>query len=524
MIVASPYAVKDKPVPARPPTARSLLPAARRPALAAAQPRLTQALLDSLDAVLVFVPAASAAEALARLPLGELLVRKLERTPRKPASSFALTLPTKSQTVAAVGLVPEGAAPFALLELAGGMTKHLQADETAVLGVTAGGLPAAAERACLEAGVAAAWAAAFTLPQYKSKPAPGARLAKIVPVTRRSLDARRLAAVAEGTDLVRWLTALPPDRLNPAGFRRAAQALARRHGLQSRFYDESALGRLGAGAFLAVTRGSPRRDAGILQLRYRPRGRRGGRPVALVGKGLCFDTGGTNLKNHKGMLEMHTDMSGSAVALASLIALARLGFPRPVDAWLALAENRIGPDAYQPQDVVTAVNGTTIQVIHTDAEGRMVLADTLALASRSKPAAIIDFATLTGACVGALTERYSGAFTNRPGWRAAIERAGRDSGERVWCLPMDDDFDAEIDSKVADVIQCPVEGKGDHIYAARFLGRFVGQDIPWLHVDLSAATRSGGLAHVATDVTGFGVRFVTALLADARLPGQEVRR
>jgi leucyl aminopeptidase len=240
--------------------------------------------------------------------------------------------------------------------------------------------------------------------------------------------------------------------------------------------------------------------------------------VALVGKGLCFDTGGTNLKAHKGMLEMHTDMSGSAVALASLVALARLGYPRPVEAWLALAENRIGPDAYQPQDVVTALDGTTIQVIHTDAEGRMVLADTLALASRGRPAAIVDFATLTGACVGALTDRYSGAFTNRQDWRSAIERAGRDSGERVWCMPMDEDFDEDIDSKVADVIQCPVEGKGDHIYAARFLRRFVGQDIPWLHVDLSAATRHGGLAHVPTDITGFGVRFVTTLLLDTGLP------
>jgi leucyl aminopeptidase len=218
------------------------------------------------------------------------------------------------------------------------------------------------------------------------------------------------------------------------------------------------------------------------------------------------------------MLEMHTDMSGSAVALASLLTLARLKYPRPVEAWLALAENRIGPDAYQPQDIVTALDGTTIQVIHTDAEGRMVLADTLALVSRGRPAAIVDFATLTGGCVGALTERYSGAFTNRDDWRPAIERAGRDSGERVWCMPMDVDFDEEIESKVADVLQCPVDGKGDHIYASRFLQRFVGDGIPWLHVDLASATRHGGLAHVPTDVTGFGVRFLTALLLDAGLP------
>ncbi|MBS1200590.1 MAG: hypothetical protein H6R27_1268 [Proteobacteria bacterium] len=518
MIVAPPDMVKDPPVPGRSPTASPLLPAARRPALAPARPRLTHALLDDLEAALVFVPATRAAEALAKLPFGALLVGRLERKSRKAGDSFEVALPTRSQAVLCVGLVSDDATPFALLELAGSMVKHLRLDETRGLGVAAAGLPAARERACLEAGIAATFAAAFALPRYKSAKAPAPRFARIVPVSRQAVDARRLAAVAEATDLVRWLTALPPDRLDPAGFRRAAEQLARRNGLQTSFHGEAQLRRLGAGAFLAVTRGSARRNAGILHLRYRPRGARGARPVALVGKGLCFDTGGTNLKSHKGMLDMHTDMAGSAVALASIIALSQLRYPRPVDAWLALAENRIGPEAYQPQDVVTAINGTTIQVIHTDAEGRMVLADTLALASRSKPAAVIDFATLTGACVAALTERYSGAFTNRPDWRAVVEDAGRRSGERVWVMPMDDDFDEELDSKVADVVQCTVEGKGDHIYAARFLRRFVGKDIPWLHVDLSAATRHGGLAHVPTDITGFGVRFLASLLLDHPLP------
>jgi leucyl aminopeptidase len=294
--------------------------------------------------------------------------------------------------------------------------------------------------------------------------------------------------------------------------------LARRESIGARFLGEAELKRAGAGAFLAVVRGSGRRDAGILHLRYRPRGRSASAPVALVGKGICFDTGGTNLKAHKGMLDMHTDMAGSAVALATLLALSRIGYERPVDAWLTLAENRIGPDSYLPQEVVRAANGTTIQVIHTDAEGRMALADALALASRSKPRAIIDLATLTGACVNALTDRYSGAFTNRPQDRERIERAGRTSGERVWCFPMDDDFDKEIESKVADVIQCPVEGKGDHIYAARFLQRFVGKGIPWLHLDLSSATRHGGLAHVPSEITGFGVRYLLALLLDEGWP------
>ena len=254
--------------------------------------------------------------------------------------------------------------------------------------------------------------------------------------------------------------------------------------------------------------------AGIAHLRYRPaRGRRAARPeVALIGKGILFDTGGVNLKTHRSMLDMHTDMAGSAVALATLLALAELRAPLAADAWLAITENRIGPNAYRPQEVVRAANGVTIQVIHTDAEGRMVLADTLALAGRTRPRLMVDFATLTGACLHALTERMSGVFSNRAELAAALVEAGRVSGERLWSFPFEADYDAELESKVADVLQCALDGKGDHILAARFLGRFVPPTTPWAHIDLSAATRSGGLAHVGTDVTGFGVRFALELL------------
>ena len=230
-----------------------------------------------------------------------------------------------------------------------------------------------------------------------------------------------------------------------------------------------------------------------------------------MGKGILFDTGGINLKPHRSMLDMHIDMSGSAVALASLVALAELKSPLAADAWLAITENNTGPTAYRPQEIVRACNGTTIQVIHSDAEGRMVLADTLALAARTRPKLIVDFATLTGACVYALTERYSGVFTNRPQLAEALLAAGRDSGERVWNFPIDEDFDSDIESTVADVMQCAVDGKGDHILAARFLQRFVA-DIAWVHVDLAAAMRRGGLAHVGTDITGFGARWALELL------------
>jgi leucyl aminopeptidase len=280
---------------------------------------------------------------------------------------------------------------------------------------------------------------------------------------------------------------------------------------------EPALRRAGANAFLAVAAGNERPVAGIAHLQYRPRRRARGAgrrapDLALIGKGILFDTGGINLKPHRSMLDMHTDMGGSAVALATLIALARLRAPLAADAWLAITENNIGPRAYRPQEVVRAANGLTIQVIHTDAEGRMALADTLALAARTKPRLMLDFATLTGACVYSLTERMSGVFTNRPALEPKLIAAGRESGERVWTFPFDSDFDSDLESKVADLLQCATEGKGDHILAARFLSRFVPQEIPWAHLDLSSATRAGGLGHINTEVTGFGVRYALELI------------
>ena len=148
----------------------------------------------------------------------------------------------------------------------------------------------------------------------------------------------------------------------------------------------------------------------------------------------------------------------------------------------------------------------------------MVLADTLHLAARAKPKLLVDFATLTGACVYALTERLSGVFTNRDALAPALQAAGHESGERVWHFPLPEDFDTDIESATADVAQCAIEGKGDHILAARFLKRFVPDDTPWVHVDLSSAMRRGGLAHVPTDITGFGVRFALSLLLDQDLP------
>ena len=474
--------------------------------------RITAPILARHASALVFVPVEPTEADWRALPHGAVLRSMFARKPRKAGDCFHLRVGAQAQTLLIVACLAEQASTFERLQAAAKLARVALDGEPQTLLLWQQGCPAAAAEAMLNAAVAALQAAAFRFESFKSKPKPRERLSRIDIAARGKIaDLDLTLATAAGNNLARWLTALPPNTLDARGYRRLLQELSTRLKLRFKFYDEAALKRLGAGAFLAVSQGNATRDAGIVHLSYRPRGA-AAPTVSLVGKGICFDTGGTNLKPHKSMLDMHTDMEGSAVAVGSLYALHALNSPMAVDCWLAITENSIGPLAYKPQDVVRAHNGTTIQVIHTDAEGRMVLADALSLAAAGKPRAIIDYATLTGACVYALTERYSGAFTNRPEARELIESAGSASGERVWCFPMDADFDTDLESSVADVLQCAVDAKGDHILAARFLNRFVPKAIPWLHLDLSAGARHGGLAHIPTEITGFGVRFTLELL------------
>jgi leucyl aminopeptidase len=421
------------------------------------------------------------------------------------------------QTHIILAYAKPGAGAFERLRFAGRLMGDLAVRRPRRIGLLVSSALRDAAAWC-EALLSAAWTASVPLPQFRSRPGERWQLENIDLHAAPALDVARIEVIARAGNRVRALTALPPNKLDVGAYRRLLTRLARRHGLGLRWYSERDLKRAGAGAFLAVARANAARTAGIAHLRWRGGSRRSARQpeVALVGKGILFDTGGINLKAHRHMLDMHTDMSGSAVALATILALAELDAPMAADAWLAITENNIGPDAYRPQEIVRAANGTTIQVIHSDAEGRMVLADTLTLAARTRPKVIIDFATLTGACVNALTERYSGVFTNRPELAPELVAAGQDSGERVWSFPLDEDFDSDLESPVADVMQCAVEGKGDHILAARFLQRFV-ENRPWVHLDLSSAQRRGGLAHVPTDITGFGARWTLELLLTGRL-------
>jgi leucyl aminopeptidase len=478
------------------------------------------ALAPSDAAVLVLERAADVVQALAALPFGALwqTLYEHERRGGNEWPVLVTRLPNERQTLAVVGFVKPMATGFERLDLAGKLAHEVVKPGVAKLQVHALGArePRSDADATLEAVLSAILAHAAPMPELKSTPTPAASLELVEVGSTDHAFIERCVAEASGNHLARWLATLPPNVLDSLGYRDALEQLAQREGWNFEYLDVPALEKLGAGAFLAVARANAHDGAGIARLSYRPSGapaRDAG--VALVGKGICFDTGGINLKPHKSMFTMHGDMQGSAVAVGTLLALSRLRVPYPIDCWLAITENQIGPTAFRPQEVVRAANGVTIQVVHSDAEGRMVLADTLTLASRARPRFVVDFATLTGACVVALGDRYAGAFTNRAELQDWLQRTGRESGERVWCFPMDDDFDVELESKVADVQQCTPDSKGDHILAARFLSRFVEPDVPWVHLDLAASEHKGGLAHVPTEFTGFGVRYAVRLLGDA---------
>jgi leucyl aminopeptidase len=319
-----------------------------------------------------------------------------------------------------------------------------------------------------------------------------------------------IVATVEGNTLTRALTMTPPNELTPHLYRKQIAKLAKEEGWKLEEFDMKALVKMGAGAFVAVAQGSEPQDAAIVHLTYSPKNAK--KNIALVGKGICFDTGGHNLKPARYMHGMHEDMNGSAVVLGVLLAATRAKLPIKIDCWLALAQNHISPAAYKQNDVVAALNGTTIEIVHTDAEGRMVLADTLTLASREKPAMMIDFATLTGSMVSALGDRYSGVLGNTPALLCKAVGAGAQVGERVCMFPFDDDYDEDLESSIADIKQCTLEGGADHVHATRFLSKFIEHDTPWVHVDLSSYNRKGGLGAVASDVNGFGVALTLALI------------
>ena len=460
--------------------------------------------------LLFVLPSAKERRALAGVPFADALEAALRRRRKKldelAKSPVAVDLP---HGALASWVALEGAqTPF---EQHSHMRKALQpllTEKPAEIVVAVFG-EGPARRLAAERAVYAAWVNGAPLPERKKKP-------EAVPLERIRLHGHRdpahfalLHAQAMGNTLCRELTVLPPNELNPGAYRQRIARLAREHGWAREEYDVKRLRAMGAGAFVAVAQGSTTQDAAIVRLRYRAR--RAKKTLALVGKGICFDTGGHNLKTARYMHGMHEDMNGSAVVLGILLAATEAQLPVNLDCWLAIAQNHLSPQAYKQNEVITALNGTTIEIVHTDAEGRLVLADALTLAARAKPDAMVDFATLTGSMHIALGDRYSGFFATSEELAARALAAGAASGERVWRFPLDEDYDTALESAIADVKQCTMESEADHILGARLLKRFT-EERPWMHVDLSGSSCKGGLGAVATDVTGFGVAWGVHLI------------
>jgi leucyl aminopeptidase len=315
-------------------------------------------------------------------------------------------------------------------------------------------------------------------------------------------DLRRADLVVAAVNAARDLGNTPSNDLTPTALADHAKALAdATPGLTCTVLGRTRLEKLGAGALLGVAKGSDEPPRMIV-LRHRPKVvARAGEVLGLVGKAVTFDSGGISIKPSGGMEEMKLDMGGGAAVLEGTALVAALGLPVEILAVVPATENMPSGHATKPGDVLTAMNGRTVEVINTDAEGRLILADALAYAASEGATRMIDFATLTGAIVVALGEVYAGLFGSDDEWTELVREAGEASGDLAWPMPMHDRYRPLIESKVADLANSAAKRQAGAVYAAQFLREFT-EGLPWCHVDIAGTGMVGGRG------TGFGVRMI----------------
>ncbi len=332
---------------------------------------------------------------------------------------------------------------------------------------------------------------------------------KISEVARGARTGRILA---EATNYVRDLGNHPSNVVTPSRLADEARSIGKDFGLTCRIIEKAEAETLGMGAFLGVARGSQEPPKFII-LEYAG-GKKTEPPVVIIGKSITFDSGGISIKPAEKMEQMKTDMSGGAAVLGTLRAVAQLKLPVPIVGILPATENMPSGTAIKPGDVVRSMSGKTIEVINTDAEGRLILADALAYAGRYKPSAIVDLATLTGACVVALGSHAIGIMGTHPKLIGGLREAGERCGERVWELPLWEVYQEQIKSDVADMKNVGGRG-GGAITAAAFLQKFVG-NIPWAHLDIAGtAWADDARPYTPKGATGVGVRLLVQWLGDA---------
>jgi len=295
-------------------------------------------------------------------------------------------------------------------------------------------------------------------------------------------------AIGAGMSLAKTLGDLPGNVCTPTYLAEQAQALAKSHKLKCEVLDKKDMEKLGMGSFLSVAKGS-RQPPRLIVLQHNG-GKKGDKPVVLVGKGITFDAGGISLKPAAEMDEMKYDMCGAASVLGTLRAVAEMKLPLNVVGVIPTCENLPDGDANKPGDIVTSMSGQTIEILNTDAEGRLILCDALTYSERFEPAAVIDIATLTGACVIALGHHASGMFSNHDSLAQEIEHAATAAQDRVWRLPLWDDYQQQLDSNFADMAN--IGGRaGGSITAACFLSRFT-KKYDWAHLDIAGTAWKSG--------------------------------
>ncbi|WP_018297118.1 leucyl aminopeptidase [Corynebacterium lubricantis] len=316
--------------------------------------------------------------------------------------------------------------------------------------------------------------------------------------------------IAESVNLARDLVNTPSNYLYPEVYAEFVADTAKSVGLKVDVLDEKALEKGGYGGLINVGKGSSRPPR-LVRLTWAPR--KATSEVALVGKGITFDTGGISLKPGSKMEDMISDMGGSAAMLGATIAAARLKLPIHIDTWLSMAENMPSGTAQRPGDVITHYGGKTSEIINTDAEGRLVLADAVARASEEKPDYLIDAATLTGAQMVALGARTAGVMGTEE-FRDQVAEIGRDAGEPAWSMPLPEETAEDLKSPIADVRNSHNSRNGGMLVAGRYIEAFVGEDIQWAHIDIAgpAFNTSSVFGYTPKRATGFGVRTVVDVL------------
>jgi len=337
----------------------------------------------------------------------------------------------------------------------------------------------------------------------RTKPsAPSASRLRAASLLCAADDARELAAqlkrsraIADGVELARELANRPANHCTPSVLADEAHRLGKAHGLEVHVLNRKDAEKLGMGCFLAVTQGSVQAPRFII-VKYQGAAKSVA-PLVLVGKGITFDTGGISIKPAAGMDEMKFDMGGAASVLGTLRAVAELKPKLNLIGIVAACENMPGGAAVKPGDVVTSLSGKTVEILNTDAEGRLVLCDALTYAERFEPAAVVDIATLTGACVVALGQHRSGMFSSDESLAAQLSAAGDRALDPCWRLPLDDEYDESLKSNFADIANIGAPGKAGAVVAAMFLKRFTAK-YPWAHLDIAGTAWKSGAAKGAT--------------------------